>query len=136
MQRATKTDVEKLLRRLVNGGPIRRLPKSRKDTDVFLALAASGLDPREVYAETDINEALIEWMEEFTCPINLDHVTIRRYLVDHRFVQRKEKGTNYRANQTMINAVIEPEARSVEPQLIYRAVQEERRQRKRAAGAV
>ena len=82
MQRATKTDVEKLLRRLVNGG------------------------------------------------------SIRRYLVDHRFVQRKEKGTNYRANQTMINAVIEPEARSVEPQLIYRAVQEERRQRKRAAGAV
>ena len=134
MQRATKTDIEKLLRRLVNGGPIRRLPKSRKDTDLFLALAASVLDPRAVYAETEINQALKDWMQEFTCPINLDHVTIRRYLVDHRFLLREEKGTNYRTNQVIINSVIEPEARSVEPQLIYRAVQAERQQRKRTAG--
>jgi hypothetical protein len=132
MQRATRTDVEKLLRRLVNGGPIRRLPKSRKDTDLFLALAASVLDPRAAYAETEINEALQDWMREFTCPINLDHVTIRRYLVDHRFVLREETGTNYRTNQAIINSVIEPDARSVEPQLIFRAVQEEREQRKLA----
>lgn len=135
MQRATRLEVESLLKRLVNGGPIRRLPRSRKDTELFLALAASVLDPRAVYTETEINELLKDWMQEFTCPINLDHVTIRRYLVDHRFVLREESGHDYRTNQAVINAVIEPEARSVEPQGIFRSVQQERQQRKRAANS-
>ncbi len=132
-QALTTNQVEAVFRRIFNGGEMRRLPKSRKDTEVVLALAASALDPREVYSEKGVNEVLAEWMTGFTDAVTMDHVTIRRYLVDGFFLLRDTGGTTYRTNQVIINQVIEPEARSIQPNLILEAVNRERAQRKRNA---
>ena len=121
-----------MLRRLFNGGELRRLPKSRKDTEVLLALAASVLDPREQYTEAEVNELLGDWLYSFASQISLDHVTIRRYLVDYNMLLRDEPGTWYRTNQAVINTFIEPDARSIIPRDIMEAVQQEREQRKAA----
>ena len=132
-QALTTNQVEAVFRRIFNGGEMRRLPKSRKDTEVVLALAASALDPREVYSEKGVNEVLAEWMTGFTDAVTMDHVTIRRYLVDGFFLLRDTGGTTYRTTQVIINQVIEPEARSIQPNLILEAVNRERAQRKRNA---
>lgn len=127
----TAKQVEGVFRRIFNGGEMRRLPRSRKDTEVVLALAASALDPREVYTEKGVNEVLAEWMSGFTDAATMDHVTIRRYLVDGFFLLRDTGGKAYRTNQVMINQVIEPEARGVQPALILEEVLLERARRKR-----
>ena len=124
-------EVEKMLKRLFNGGELRRLPKGRRDTEALLALAASSLDPRQTYLEKDLNEALKEWLEGFTYR-TLDHVTIRRYLVDLNMLIRDERGSWYRTNQAVINTIIEPDARSIRPIEIYEAVLQERQARKSA----
>ena len=45
-----RSATEKIFRRVLKGGRMHRLPKSRKDTLVFLAVAAAVLDPRRVYS--------------------------------------------------------------------------------------
>lgn len=128
-----KQQTEKVLRRLLKGGVMKRMPRNRKDTKIFLALAASSFDPQNSYSENEINEHLIEWMADFTRPSALDHVTIRRCLIDHYFLSRDQSGSSYATNQTIINNVIDPAARSIQPRYIFEDVQREREIRKRAA---
>lgn len=135
MKIAERDEVEMVMRRLVKGGLIKRLPKNRRDTEIFLALAASSLDPRARYSEPEVNVMLREWMRDFTCDVSMDHVSVRRCLVDYRLLLREESGKDYRANQVVINCTIEPAARSVDPQQIFYDVQEERELRKRAVNA-
>ena len=122
-----------ILKRLLKGGAMKRMPKGRKDTEVFLALAASFLDPQMTYSESELNNLLTEWMADFTSSMTMDHATVRRYLVDFGFLMRDQSGSSYTANQTVINKVIEPAARSVHPRYILESVQREREQRKRIA---
>lgn len=126
-----KEQVEKVFRRLLKGGAIRRLPRSRGDLLVFLALAVSSLDPQLQYAEPELNERLIEWMIGFTDPVAIDHVTVRRYLVDYSYLLRDIPGTRYKTNQTMINTVIQPEARSVQPLVLLEEIQRDQAHRRR-----
>lgn len=128
----SRPELEKIFWRLFNGGEIRRLPKSRKDTEALLALAAASLDPRQQYSEVEVNEALQDWLQGFTYQ-TLDHVTIRRYLVDLNMLLRDEPGTWYRTNQAVIGTYIEPDARSVRPVDIFKAVIQKREARKAAA---
>ena len=109
------------------------MPKSTKDAEIVLALAAASFDPRLAYSEAEVNEHLAEWLAEFTSPIGMDHVTVRRYLIDYCFLLRDVSGTTYTTNQTIINLTIEPAARSIQPRLILEELERERRQRKQAA---
>lgn len=120
------------LKRLFKGGPVERMPRKEEDLRLILALAASGLTPGVEYAEEEINDYLMEWLGTFTSSIGMDHVTVRRYLVDYCFLLRDSAGAVYTTNQTVISAVIESEARSLQPKEIYREVQLDREQRKRA----
>ncbi len=128
-----KQQTEKVLRRLLKGGVMKRIPRNRTDAEIFLALAASTFDPRITYSETEVNEHLLEWMTEFFCTAAIDHVTVRRYLVDFYFLLRDASGTSYRTNQTIINKVIEPAARTIQLRYVLEDVQREKERRKRAA---
>lgn len=122
-------DAEARFERMFSAGRLRRMPKGRADTLLFLAVAASVLDPRKSYSEPELNHELETWMAEFVDPRSFDHVTVRRYLVDFRLLLRDAPGTRYN-NQTMINHTIEPEVRSIQPGLIYQAVSQAREQRR------
>ena len=127
----TKLQVIALIRRLTNGGPLDALPKKHADARVLLALAASSLMPRQRYSEVELNEHLAEWLEGFTHPRCLDHVTIRRGMVDESMLHRDTRGSFYLVNETIVSLVLEPDARSVRPLDVYNEVQFERRRRKR-----
>lgn len=120
---------EKLFRRLLKGGRMRRLPKSNKDAAVLLAVAASTFDPRQTYSEKEVNEVLVEWLGLFAV---IDHVTVRRYMVDHSMLLRDPAGTNYRANQAVISSVIAPEVRSLLPADILADLERQRAERRTA----
>ena len=127
-----KQQTENVFRRLLRGGVVRRLPKNRKDAEIFLALMASSFNPRLAYSEAEVNEHLLEWMADFTCPVAMDHLTIRRSLIDFRLLLRDVAGIRYTTNQTIINNTIEPAARSIQPRQILVDVQREKERRKRA----
>ena len=88
--------------------------------------------PGEQYSERELNDHLSQWLAGFACPIGMDHVTVRRHLVDHGFILRDPSGTVYRTNGTVTLSVLEPDALSIQPRRVFEKVQRERQERKRA----
>ena len=125
---------EKILRRLFSGGIIDNMPKRPADAQLIFALAASSLTSQVKYSEIEINEHLKEWLNVFASTEVLDHVTIRRCLIDHGLVLREPSGATYEANQAVISSYIDAGARTIHPGDILEAVQREKKLRKRAYG--
>jgi len=127
---ATSDEVDQLLRNLFNGGRVERVPKNRKDAEVFLALAAAFLDPQAVMSERELNDLLSEWLSGVADQSLLDHVTLRRYLVDHALLFRDPDGNRYRANQAVSSGYIEAPARMLRPADVFDQIQAERAERR------
>jgi hypothetical protein len=71
------------------------LPKKPIDRHIVYISAVIGLQPDRKYTERELNEELQKWTLLFGQRYNLDHVTLRRYLIDERYLQRDASGTSY-----------------------------------------
>ncbi len=92
-------DVEEFVERLcllgADRGP-RRFPRKRRDREILMKSILLGLDSLRTYSEGEINEALQRWSREVAPAIDVDHVTLRRALVDHGHLERSDDGAAYR----------------------------------------
>lgn len=131
----TKDQAETMLRRIFSGGIIDNMPKRSSDAQLLFALAASSLTSQIKYSEQEINEHLKEWLDGFASTEVLDHVTIRRCLIDHGLLLREPSGATYEANQAVISSYVDASARSIHPGDILEEVQKEKKQRKRTYGS-
>lgn len=68
-------------------GPLLKFPRKQKHKLVVLREIVKHFDENEVYTEQQINEILQGIYE--------DHVTLRRYLIDFGFMDRKPDGSQY-----------------------------------------
>ena len=73
----------------------RDLPKKRLDRHVLLISSIPRLHPKQRYSERELNVVLRHWTDRFGVNLRLDHVTLRRFLVDERFLKRDAAGTSY-----------------------------------------
>jgi hypothetical protein len=84
------------LKRLLANGPLTGFPTRRADQDLLLRLAAARFDADRNYSEAEVNEALRTWLATFCAPFGIDHVSLRRHLVDARLLERDRAGSSYR----------------------------------------
>lgn len=82
-------------RALRRGGVGPGLPKRRRDAQIFLRAAATALAPGVPYSEKAVGEALTAWLRRTGGRVEMDHVTLRRYLVDAGYLVRDAAGTSY-----------------------------------------
>lgn len=76
-----------------------------------------------------MNEKLKGWLATFCEPFGIDHVTLRRLMVDSRLMSRTKSGSVYRVNP---ETVAETDAvRTVDPRHVLAEVRKERDSRKR-----
>jgi hypothetical protein len=125
-----RQQVKNTLTRLLNGGLIDHLPRKFSDTQLLIALAASSFSAKQQYSEKEINDHLVHWLKGFTCPTGLDHVTVRRYLVDLKFLLRNPPGSSYWVNEEAIASVLTSEARTIHPRDVLSEIQRQREERK------
>lgn len=126
----TKTEVRAVLRRMLANGPLTALPRRPHDLEVFLTLAAARFKPRRAYSEAQVNDLLQEWLSPFCSRFGVDHVTVRRCLVDAGLLLRDRAGSTYELAADPLSVPI-----GVEPATIMAEVQLERKARKRAHSA-
>ena len=119
------------LTRMLNAGPLDHLPKRRGDLNVLIALASARFQPRQTYREDEVNAELAAWLVTFTVPGALDHVSLRRLAVDHRFLLRNPAGTAYRVNAALVAEQIAADAQAIDPAEVLASLQTERDRRKR-----
>ena len=75
--------------------------------------------------------ALRDWLAGFCAPGGLDHVTMRRELVDAGLLERDKAGASYAVNEARIGDFVAADARLLDPATVLEAVRRERESRKR-----
>ena len=108
---ATHEVAHRALRRLLANGPLTAIPRRPDDQALLLRLAVSRFEAGKAYREIEVNERLKDWLATFCAPLGIDHVTLRRMLVDARLLVRDKAGARYHAEVERI-----PEARREAPQ--------------------
>ena len=81
---------------LVLGGSA--LPKKNEDRHILFISSILALDLDRRYSESEINEALRPWSEKYGGSFGLDHVTLRRFLIDEKYLVRDLAGPSYVLN--------------------------------------
>ncbi len=87
--------VERLCRVGADRGP-RAFPRSGRDREIMMLSIALSLDSGRSYTEREINDALNVWRRDVAPAIDIDHVILRRMLVDYGRLERTADGRAYR----------------------------------------
>ena len=124
-----REEVNRALKRLLANGPLTAVPKRPSDQRLLLRLAAAQFDPRKTYREGEVNETLKAWIGTFCEPHGIDHVTLRRLLVDSRLLSRTASGSTYRVN--LEKAGENQDVAAIEPARVLAEIRSERDSRKR-----
>ena len=126
----TREDLDGLFRRLLQSGRLEGFPKNPDHLHMVLAVAAGGLARRRPYAEWEVNEALAAWLDSVHAAI--DHVTLRRRMVDCGFLKRTTNGSRYFLNYGRVVEVLGDPVIEVDAAAIIDDVAIERQERKEA----
>lgn len=122
-------DAHAALKRMLANGPLTGVPKRPADEALLVQLTAARFEPGRDYSEAEVNEVLVAWLETFCEPYGIDHVTMRRMLVDARLLVRDKSGAAYRVDDSKIERL------PFEPAAILAEVRAERAERKRSRAA-
>lgn len=119
----------KALKRMLANGRLTAVPKRPADQKVLVALAAAQVDPGRSCLESEVNERLRAWLGTISEPFGIDHVTLRRMLVDSGLLLRTASGSLYRVNEAKLAEI--GAVRGIEPADVLAGVRDERDLRKR-----
>lgn len=78
---------------LILGG--QGFPKKHVDRHILFISATLGLEPHRHYSESELNDELRKWAALLGARVNLDHVSLRRFLVDEHYIRRDTTGESY-----------------------------------------
>lgn len=126
-----RATAHRALKRLLANGPLTAVPRRPADQELLVTLAASRFDASRSYLEGEVNEQLAGWLRSISEPFGIDHVTLRRLMVDARFLTRTRSGSVYRINHAKAGEI--EAARAIEPSDVLAEVRYERDLRKRRA---
>ena len=102
------------LRALSSGGVGPGLPRRRRDQWILLHSAAADLPPTPL-DERSLNEMLKAWLAGLGPRVDLDHVSLRRALVDDGFVERTPDGASYARSRAHERHVVFRSEEGVQP---------------------
>ena len=91
-----ETDATLIVGRFLPSGRLLRLPSKEAKRLVVLDHLAQRFEPGRRYAETEVDALLLGLLVPHEHGGEADHVTIRRYLVDYRLLDR-EAGEYWRS---------------------------------------
>lgn len=108
----------------------RDLPKKPTDFHVLLVSSILGLEPGREYREDEVNDELQRWVLLFGSNFGVDHVTLRRHLVDAKHLSRDPAGEAYRLRSPDHPYSYDPGIRSIDLQALISKARKEREMRK------
>ena len=85
--KVTEKEKKEILNKYFDGNHLRCFPKKQKKKLILLQHIAGMFNTEEIYSEKDVNNILMKVQE--------DYVTIRRYLIEYGFMDRKNDGSQY-----------------------------------------
>jgi hypothetical protein len=108
----------------------RDLPKKALDLNILLLSSVLGLEVGREYSEGELNAELQRWILEFGRNFGIDHVTLRRYLIDEKYLRRDPAGRAYQRDPAGPRFSYDPAVRALDPHLLVAEARQERVKRK------
>lgn len=118
---------------MLANGRLTAVPRRPADQEVLVALAAAQVDAGKGCLESEVNERLKAWLGTISEPFGIDHVTLRRMLVDSGLLVRTASGSMYQVNEAKLGEI--EAVRGIEPAGVLAEVRDERDLRKRRRAA-
>jgi hypothetical protein len=117
----------KTFKRLLSNGPLTAMPKRPEDQVLIARLAGTRFRADHAYREADVNETLKEWLATFSAPYGIDHVTLRRFMVDMQVLKRDRSGSTYHLNPACVEGI----DASLDPARVLAQASAEREERRK-----
>ena len=92
----------------------RDLPKKPSDRHILFVSAVLRLEPGRQYAESELNDKLMKWSDRFGRNFGLNHVTLRRFLVDEGYLRRDSYGKAYQLAVDALPYTFDPALRELD----------------------
>jgi len=108
------------------------LPKKRIELQMLLTSVVFTFEFDQAYSESEVNALILDWISRLGNELGVDHVTLRRYLVDEGILLRDEFGTTYQLASASPFFTYEPSIRELNLEELVAQASEERAARKRA----
>ncbi len=128
----TRNEFKQRLAELCVQSGLTSLPHKPRDRHILMKSMVHTLNATQKYAEKEINDKLKFWLKNIGHSIDIDHVTLRRQLVELGYLERNRDGSSYWVatsgpGQTMFESDVE----EVDPYEIVRVSRELVEQKKR-----
>lgn len=102
------TEYAERVAKLFGRGMAVTLPKQQPDQLALMGAASFALDPKRRFTEPEINDALAAWLQQVSPKGGLDYVSLRRYLIEFRFLARESDGRAYWVDQDELAQEFDP----------------------------
>src|SRR4051812_42862003 len=99
------------------------LPRRQRDRHILLKALSLTFDAGHFYTEPEVNRRIERWLTEIGKSLEIDHVTLRRTLVDEGYLARSADGVTYRvgdAGGTQFS--FSEDIRTIDVELVMREV--------------
>jgi hypothetical protein len=131
MSKITAGEFKRRLEALCLSPGGRGLPRKRRDWDILFKSITLALEPGQDYSEKEINRVVEEWLSDIGQAIEIDHVTLRRHLVDAGYLIRDLVGMSYRVGIEAMADLFEPATDTVDAVAVIEEARRRKEQRKR-----
>jgi len=131
-QMISAAQFEERLAAICLGGAGTAFPRRMRDRHILYRSIIQRLDLARKYPEGELNEALQQWLLDIGTSLDIDHVTLRRYLIDERYLSRDANGNAYQVNPAGSNFVeFDPSIAAINPFMVIQAAKDRVAERKR-----
>ena len=107
------------------------LPRRQRDLRILLSSMALCFQRGTLYTEREVGDVLQSWLEAAGSRVDLDHATMRRALVDYRYLVRDARGASYQLNDSNPDGVA-PAWEGLDPLRVLREARANAEQRKQS----
>ncbi len=132
--RLTAGEIEDAVARLFLDGAPGGLPRRHRDRLALLGAACLGVKAAagNGCSEAELNDALQTWLYSLKSDGPLDHVSLRRALVDEGLLERDACGRRYDLARLRFDSLFEPSVTGCDPLAAVAAARSRRDARRRA----
>lgn len=114
------------------GGAGSVFPRRLRDRHILYWTIIKTLDPSKRYSEGEVNEVLQQWLLDIGTCLDIDHVTLRRYLIDELYLFRDANGAEYTVNPAgRSNFEFEESVAGIDPFVVIQSARDRVAERKR-----
>ena len=106
-------------------------PRRSRDRQILYRSIIQTLDSTRKYSESELNDAIQDWLLNVGTCLKMDHVTLRRYLIDEKYLSRDANGTAYHVNAMRIDSIgFAPSIAAIDPLTVIQTAKDRMAERK------